>query len=414
MRKLFAFTLIALVFSRSSPAQTSHVPFGCYPVKLLTQREANGWLLTLDGTAPSVSYLILIRTNKLFGCWHHLASAVGKQNARSTTIRLPLRSLPAYAILAAGSGEDADGDMLPDIYEDLVTRTDPLDGATGDGGEDGYADPDGDGWNNMQEFQNDTCPGPMIQTVPNSCDAEGIRKTIRRVICVQTNNGFILKVEDARVGAHYLMLVREGTNGFWKAAGFFTGAANGTILQANKIGMLLPTGCPLVLPHVQFIPALVHPEFLAGSGEDVDGDGLPDIYEVLATKTQPDNADTGSTGLLDGYKDLAGDDWTALEKYRRRCDPFTPDRPPAPIELTEPTQVQLMKVLWQAQQHDFRYRVKLEARKLNPRSEYQVLQENSAPLFPPLKRDMPAANLQIRITVEMPEKIARPHHVGGP
>lgn len=71
--------------------------------------------------------------------------------------------------------------------------------------------------------------------------------------------------------------------------------------------------------------------------------------------------------------------------------------------------MQLMKALWQAQQYDFQYDVELEARKLNRRGEYQALQENSAPLFPPLQRDTPATNLQIRITVGMPEEKAPPH-----
>ena len=59
------------------------------------------------------------------------------------------------------------------------------------------------------------------------------------------------------------------------------------------------------MPEVKFLPDVVEPEFTAGWGEDSDGDGLPDIYEVLVTQTDPDNADTGNTGTLDGYKDMA-------------------------------------------------------------------------------------------------------------
>ena len=403
----------------------------------------------------------------------------------------------------AGSGEDADGDSLPDLYEDLVTRTDPLSGDTGQAGvEDGYKDLSHDGWNNLQHWYNGSDPlrwspapppanvrfwsgtttltwaysamtppqsftilrkapsapanawsvaatikpvldkyqlyeyhetnqeavrafvyavranytPPPTPVLPARCDREGIRQTIRQVDCKPGVDGYELTVAKTQPHFHYLMLVREGKSGFWKASGFFTGSANGNPvkLPADRRGMLLTNDGPVLLPKVEHIPILVQPEFICGSGEDADGDGLPDIYEVLATKTDPDKSDTGATGLLDGYKDLAGDGWTALEKYRRRCDPFAPDHPPAPIELTEPTQMQVMKALWQAQQYDFQYDVKVETRKLNPRGEYQALQENSAPLFPPMQRDKPATNLQIRITVGVPEEKAPPHHSGGP
>ena len=65
-------------------------------------------------------------------------------------------------------------------------------------------------------------------------------------------------------------------------------------------------------------------KFAAGWGEDSDGDGLPDIYEVLVTHTSPDNADTGDTGTLDGDKDMSGDGWNNSEKFRCRADP-TPE-----------------------------------------------------------------------------------------
>ena len=42
---------------------------------------------------------------------------------------------------------------------------------------------------------------------------------------------------------------------------------------------------PISMPEVRFLPGVVAPEFTAGWGEDSDGDGLPDIYEVLVTGT---------------------------------------------------------------------------------------------------------------------------------
>ena len=60
------------------------------------------------------------------------------------------------------------------------------------------------------------------------------------------------------------------------------------------------------------------------------------------THTDPDNADTGNTGVLDGYKDMGGDGWTALEKFRRRVDPLRTTHPPATVELTRPTEREIM------------------------------------------------------------------------
>ena len=77
----------------------------------------------------------------------------------------------------------------------------------------------------------------------------------------------------------------------------------------------------MAMPEVKFVTPNPNLEFTAGSGEDSDGDGLPDIYEVLVTHTEPDNPETGSTSILDGYKDLDGDGWSNQEEFRRRTDP---------------------------------------------------------------------------------------------
>ncbi len=243
-------------------------------------------------------------------------------------------------------------------------------------------------------------PAPPPTVLPARADAEGIRQTIRQVSSVPTTNGYELTVAKTVPHARYLMLVREGKDGFWKASGFFIGGTNGTVvkLAADKRGMLPAGGGPFVLPKVEHVPNLEHPEFISGSGEDADGDGLPDIYEVLATKTDPDKSDTGAIGLLDGYKDLGGDGWTALEKYRRRADPLARDYPPAPIELTEPTLMDVMKADSQIKQSDFQYAVKMETRTLNPPSAYQILQLPLIFLFPQRQMKVAVTNLQIRIT----------------
>jgi hypothetical protein len=547
MRKLKAqrlaveFLLLASIHAMAGAApQTApeRGPRGYFPVQLTIQTNADELDLRLTNMLPGVSYLVMTRTNRPYSAWLPFLSVnnLGDTNAASFRINLqtgkaeeavllggqnpgwadhplmgsargvPLRMLPQMQF-AAGSGEDADGDSLPDLYEDLVTRTDPLSPDTGQTGmEDGYKDPDFDGWCNLQEMYNGTdplrwnappppsnlgyhpvqrggesvesvfwgytppapppfftvfrkprsapdsdwkavgkvkgknpgayyefidtnqiiassvysvvanYPAPPPRVLPLRCDREGIRQTIRQVECKPFFSRYELTVANTQPHLHYLMLVREGKNGFWKASGFFIGSANGSPvkLPADRRGMLLTNDGPLLLPKVEHIPVLDQPEFTCGSGEDADGDGLPDIYEVLATKTDPDKSDTGATGLLDGYKDLSGDGWTALEKYRRRADPFGKEVPPAGIEIIEPTLESVMQVVQQANQSDFQYEVTAEIRNLK-NSQYQPLQQPLETLFPSPHLDAVATNLAIRIRVQLPERKAPPpSHVGGP
>ena len=72
---------------------------------------------------------------------------------------------------------------------------------------------------------------------------------------------------------------------------------------------------------------------VAGYGEDSDGDGLSDVYEILVTRTSPDSTDTGNTGISDTYKDPDGDEWTNLHEYRLRTDPLKFDPPRAPTNV---------------------------------------------------------------------------------
>jgi Concanavalin A-like lectin/glucanases superfamily/Alpha/beta hydrolase of unknown function (DUF900) len=68
---------------------------------------------------------------------------------------------------------------------------------------------------------------------------------------------------------------------------------------------------------------------------DSDGDGLPDWWETLYSTTNfplsPTNADTGSTGVPDGYKqDSAGDGYDNLQKYQMGIAPNVWVTPPSP------------------------------------------------------------------------------------
>jgi len=178
-------------------------------------------------------------------------------------------------------------------------------------------------------------------------NAATIRETMLPVMAQPTTNGYALTVTHPIPYALYLLLVRDKSNPQWRASGYFTSGTNRNpvYLHVDKKGMMSDGQSPIAMPEVKFLPEVVEPEFTAGWGEDSDGDGLPDIYEVLVTHTDPDNADTGNTGILDGYKEMTGDGWNNLEKFRRRVNPLHPAQPPATIELIKPTGNEIMQAI---------------------------------------------------------------------
>jgi hypothetical protein len=165
------------------------------------------------------------------------------------------------------------------------------------------------------------------------------------------------------------------------------------------------------MPEVKFLPDVVEPEFTAGWGEDSDGDGLPDVYEVLVTHTDPDNADTGNTGILDGYKEMTGDGWSNLEKFRRRADPFKSAQPPAPVVLTQPTMSEAMQAT--PLKTDFPYEPQIEVRVIGTAAFEPIhqalgmLYQMSDPRNPYRVR----GNFDLRISWVVPEP--KPHVYGN-
>jgi hypothetical protein len=66
---------------------------------------------------------------------------------------------------------------------------------------------------------------------------------------------------------------------------------------------------------------------------DSDGDGLPDWWE-LEHGLNPAEADTGQTGVSDGYKNPAGDGWSNIYKYEHSMNPSTFYTPPPPQNVS--------------------------------------------------------------------------------
>ncbi len=203
---------------------------------------------------------------------------------------------------------------------------------------------------------------PPLHAKLNQVNATAIRKTILHVTAQPTTNGYALTALNPIPYGRYLLLVRDKNDPQWRASGYFASGTNRdpVYIQVDKKGMMSSGQSPIALPEVKFLPEVVEPEFTAGWGEDSDGDGLPDIYEVLVTHTNPDNADTGDTGTLDGDKDMSGDGWNNLEKFRRRADPTRKAQPPAAVELIKPNDIEI----WQAllPKSDLPFDVKLEIR----------------------------------------------------
>jgi hypothetical protein len=244
-------------------------------------------------------------------------------------------------------------------------------------------------------------PEPIQFAKLREVTATTISNTILSVTAKQQTNGYELTARHPIAHARYLLLVRDKNDQQWRASGYFVSGTNRNPvhLHVDKKGMMTDAQSPITLPAVKFLPDVVQPEFTAGWGEDSDGDGLPDIYEVLVTHTKPDDADTGDTGILDGYRVLADDGWNNWEKFRYRANPFQKCEPPPAVILKEPTMSEMREA--QTPKTDLPFEARLEIR------------TNSAADFQPysLLNDQclsPSANGHARCDVRVSWKVPPP------
>lgn len=188
---------------------------------------------------------------------------------------------------------------------------------------------------------------PPTRVAPIKRDSMAIKETVRSVVCRPATNGYELTIVKPVAHAWYLLMVRDKNDPQWRASGYFTPIVNSPChFHVDSFGMMaIGDQKPIAMPEVHHLLPVVNPEFIAGCGEDSDGDGLPDIYEVLVTGTEPDNADTGQAGILDGFKETASDGWSNLEKFRRRVNPLHSNSPPAPVELKQPTLIEVFRAI---------------------------------------------------------------------
>lgn len=87
----------------------------------------------------------------------------------------------------------------------------------------------------------------------------------------------------------------------------------------------------------------------ARSWADTDGDGLPDWWE-MEHGLDPNNPDTGNTGVSDGYKDGDNDGWNNLQEYQNGTSPSQFNTPAAPQGFTVLYQLSsgVVEFNWQA------------------------------------------------------------------
>jgi len=184
-----------------------------------------------------------------------------------------------------------------------------------------YADPDGDGLCNLDEYVLGLNPTNAHTLSSLHTDAQALilaytndPACIHHLFITNTANTNVLLVtlSPTLVGSNYQIYsqVQSATNGPW-------------IVETNFLGTNTATSVLIYLNGRSL-------SLIGGYGEDSDGDGLPDGYEVLATHTDPYLPDTGITGIPDGYKDPDGDGYVNLEEYYNGTDPLVFNTPAGP------------------------------------------------------------------------------------
>ena len=112
-------------------------PISAAPLRLTWRLVGtNSVAFTLSPAINGGIYTLYARQRGPYGHWITFGSAVFGSNQKTLTFtnslgglddlaQMTWKNLPNW-IFVAGLYNDSDGDGLPDIYEDLATRTDPF------------------------------------------------------------------------------------------------------------------------------------------------------------------------------------------------------------------------------------------------------------------------------------------------
>jgi hypothetical protein len=261
--------------------------------------------VSVMSTLPGLTYVILTNddlTTTNWGIWQILLAS------NSITIAPPL-ALNSNALFFEGALAFSTGtNGLPDYWcmEYFGTlNVNP------------YADADGDGLCNLAEYTFGTNPTNAHSLSSAHTDAEALYLAYTNdpachyqlFITNADTNTDLLTMSNTVVGTNYQIYsqIVSTTNGPWIVETNFLGTDTATTVAINLNGRSL--------------------NFVGGSGEDADGDSLPDGFEVLSTLTDPTLPDTGLTGTSDGYKDPDGDGYNNLQEYYNGTDPHVFNTP---------------------------------------------------------------------------------------
>jgi hypothetical protein len=186
-----------------------------------------------------------------------------------------------------------------------------------------YADADGDGLCNLDEFLLGTNPTNSHSISSSHTDSQALflgytndPACYYHISITNSTNANVLLVTmwPTSPGTNYQIYSKAGATNAWIVETNFVGTNTNTTVAVYLNGRTL--------------------SLVGGDGEDQDGDGLPSGYEVLATLTDPLLPDTGQTGTPDGYKDPDGDGYVNLEEMYNGTDPHVFNAPPAPTGVS--------------------------------------------------------------------------------
>jgi hypothetical protein len=217
----------------------------------LERLDAVNVRLILHGTVPDTVYSIYNSVNLSSGMWTFEKHVTGAAGQDWTDTLIPLNGRQTF-FLRAATADDTDGDGLSDAEEIFVTRTDSANPDTGNTGiPDGYKDPDGDQWTNIDEIRNGTSP--------NGWDAPPVPFGFT-VTQVPANGTAILTWEPAPGPVQSYVIQR-------------TGGQQWTV-PATQTGIELSQGAPSDLYYI-------HAVYGAGSSLLSEGHSLADLSKAI-------------------------------------------------------------------------------------------------------------------------------------
>lgn len=213
------------------------------PVPIPRIFSLNGYVGVVSNTQPDVLYEFQYKQNRTN--WISLGFNNGSEITNVMIFNIPTNLVPPNnrAVTAkqfrVRSWKDSYDMGIPDWWQMRYF---------GNIGIDAYANPVGDGWKNLQKFQQAMNPfkyyhppGPQSQflsaysvhypgmpffTELREITAITISNTILSVTAKQVANGYELTVLHPMIHARYLLLVRDKIDSQWRASGYFVSGTN--------------------------------------------------------------------------------------------------------------------------------------------------------------------------------------------